>query len=129
MGLLDCPSLTCVDLSDNYIEDPAVLEEVFMKMPNLGVLYLTNNPVTKRIRDYRKTIIAKLPELKYLDDRPVFEDDRRYAEAFVRGGLAEEREERTKYKKEKDEKHWRNHDAFNEMIRKAKEEKQKALEL
>ncbi len=39
-------------------------------------------------------MIAKLPELKYLDDRPVFVDDRRNAEAFSRGGFEEERKER-----------------------------------
>jgi len=39
-------------------------------------------------------MIAKLPDLKYLDDRPVFVDDRRNAEAFARGGLEEERQER-----------------------------------
>jgi len=29
--------------------------------------------------------------LKFLDDKPVFEDERRYAEAWARGGLEEER--------------------------------------
>jgi dynein assembly factor 1 len=38
-----------------------------------------------------------------LDDRPVFDEDRRYAEAFSRGGIAEERKEREEVKKEKDE--------------------------
>ena len=39
-GLLECPSLSNVDLQDNHIEDEACLELVFEKMPNLLVLYL-----------------------------------------------------------------------------------------
>jgi dynein assembly factor 1 len=73
-------------------------------------------------------LIAKIPTLKYLDDRPVFDDDRRYAEAFARGGLEEERRERDVLKKEKDDAHWKNHEAFREMIKKAREEKLKADE-
>jgi len=45
--------------------------------------------------------------LKYLDDIPVFEDERRYCEvyqnfikAFARGGIEAEREERKLYKRE-----------------------------
>lgn len=94
IGLLECPSLTVVDLSDNFIEDPEVLPQVFEKMPNLAVLYLNGNGVTKNIRNYRKTLISRIPTLKYLDDRPVFPEDRRAAEAFARGGLEEERKER-----------------------------------
>lgn len=45
-------------------------------------------------------MIHKLPTLKYLDDRPVFEDERRYVAAFFRGGIEEERNERKLYKKE-----------------------------
>jgi len=63
-------------------------------MPNLKVLYLQGNEVTNKIKNYRKTMIARIPTLKYLDDRPVFEDDRRNSEAFHRGGLDEERKER-----------------------------------
>jgi dynein assembly factor 1 len=40
LGLLERPSLTCVDLSNNYIDDPQILEEVLMKMPKIAVLYL-----------------------------------------------------------------------------------------
>ena len=67
-------------------------------MPKLAVLYLQGNPVTKKIKNYRKTLIARIPTLKYLDDRPVFDEDRRYAEAFAVGGLEEERKEREKFK-------------------------------
>ena len=63
-------------------------------MPNLKVLYMQGNGCVNKIKNYRKTMIDKLPQLKYLDDRPVFADDRRNAEAFARGGLEEERKER-----------------------------------
>lgn len=39
-GLLECPSITTLDLQSNKIEDPAILEEIFMNMPNLKVVYL-----------------------------------------------------------------------------------------
>ena len=69
-------------------------------MPNLGVLYMQNNPVCKKIKNYRKNVINTIPGLKYLDDRPIFEDEKRYVTAFFRGGIQEEREERKRYKKE-----------------------------
>jgi dynein assembly factor 1 len=68
-------------------------------------------------------IIAKIPTLKFVDDRPVFPEDRRRAEAYARGGIEEERKEMKKIKEEKDAKHWANHDAFLLMVNKAKEEK------
>ena len=40
IGLLDCPSLSVVDLSDNFFEDPEILPQVLEKMPKLAVLYL-----------------------------------------------------------------------------------------
>lgn len=39
-GLLECPTLTCLDLSENYLDDPEILPEIFEKMPKLAVLYL-----------------------------------------------------------------------------------------
>lgn len=97
-GLLECPTLACVDLSENDLSDPAILEEVFYKMPNLRVLYLQGNPVCKKIDHYRKKIITAIPDLRYLDDRPVFEEDRRRAEAWSRGGMEEERAEMKRIK-------------------------------
>jgi len=40
-----------------------------------------------------------------LDDRPVFDDERRFCEAWKRGGIEAEREERKLYKKEQAEAH------------------------
>ena len=95
-------------------------------MPNLKVLYLMNNPCTGKIKNYRKTVISKLPNLKYLDDRPVFADDRRNAEAFSRGGLEEERKERALIQEEKRKKDEYNRKTFADMIKKARQEKKDA---
>lgn len=69
-------------------------------------------------------MIIRLKGLKYLDDRPVFPEERRFCEAFARGGLEEERKERALYKKEKEEEHMRNHMQFREMIMRAREERE-----
>ena len=92
-------------------------------MPNLKVLYLQNNGVIGKIRNYRKTVISKLPNLKYLDDRPVFDDDRRNAEAFARGGMEEERAERARIAEEKKARDDYNRLSFKEMIARARAEK------
>ena len=125
MGLLECPSLVCLDIQNNRVADAEVMEEVIMKMPNLKVLYMQKNEISKGklIPSYRKTVIAKLPNLKYLDDRPVFVEDRRHAEAWYRGGIEEERAERAKIKQEEADRHFKNHQAFKEMMRKAREDR------
>jgi dynein assembly factor 1 len=130
-GLLECPSIAVLDISENRIEDENILGEVFEKMPNLGVLYTQGNNFCKKIPHYRKTMIAKLTQLKYLDDRPVFPEDRRFAEAFQKGGLEAERLERAAFKKEEEDKHLKNHLAFKDMIdgyKKQHEEERKLKE-
>jgi len=97
-GLLECPTLSCIDISENNINDPAILEEVIYKMRDLTVLYMQGNPVCRKIDYYRKKIISDIPNLRYLDDRPVFEEDRRRAEAWRRGGMEEERAEMKRIK-------------------------------
>lgn len=99
-GLLDCPSIACLDISENFLDDPAIVDEILVKMPNLGVLYSQGNDFQKKISSYRKMIIAKIPTLKFVDDRPVFPEDRRRAEAYARGGIEEERKEMKLIKEE-----------------------------
>ncbi|KAM3188157.1 hypothetical protein ACTXT7_000821 [Hymenolepis weldensis] len=88
--LRECKSLTIVDLQQNRISDPGVLEKIFVQMPNLRVLYNQGNPFIKEVKYYRKNFINQCKELTYLDDRPVFPKDRACAEAFYRGGAEEE---------------------------------------
>lgn len=81
-ALADLPSLTTLDLSDNRLEDgPAVLELV-ASLPSLAVLYLHGNPAVKGIPHYRRTLVARCRGLTYLDDRPVFPEERERCEAW-----------------------------------------------
>lgn len=101
-----------------------------MKMPNIAVVYLQNNDFTKKISHYRKSIISRIPGIKYIDDKPVFEDENRYALAWARGGMDEERKERAAYKQEKDDLQKKQHEDFRMMMERAREagkrEKQRA---
>lgn len=116
-------TISTLDLQDNKIWDPDILPEVFTRMADLRVLYLKGNPCAKKIPNYRKGITAVCQNLKYLDDRPVFPEDRRAADAFNRGGLEEERAERRRIKEEENSKHERNMKAFQEMIESVRREK------
>lgn len=122
-------NISCLDLQDNRIWDADVLPEVFMRMPELRVLYLKGNPCQRKIPNYRKSTTVYVPTLTYLDDRPVFPDDRRAAEAFNRGGLEEERAERRRIREESNAKHEQNMRAFSEMVESAKREKRERTEM
>lgn len=120
--LLQMPSLQTIDLQGNYLGDPAVVN-VFAQLPALRVLYLQGNPVVRKIKHFRKTIVSKC---RHLDDRPVFEDERRRTDAWSAvleaGGTLDqaheaERQELFLIRKEKDERDERNFKAFEEMMK------------
>lgn len=122
------PSLQTVDFQHNHLNDPAIVE-ILAQMPDLRVVYLLGNPVVKEIKHYRKAIISKCPSLKYLDDRPIFDEERRrvtaWAKMFETQGLdaanEAERVEIKLIKREKDELDERNFKAFEELMRRGQE--------
>ena len=117
--LRECPSLTCLDLQENKLDDAAVLD-VLADLPALAVLYLQGNPCVRKIRFYRKHVIGRLPQLKFLDDRPVFPDERARCDVWYRVWIAEgeaaaaaaERAEIERLAREKSEHEERNFQAF-----------------
>ncbi|KAJ3201479.1 Dynein assembly factor 1, axonemal [Entophlyctis luteolus] len=117
--LAQCQSLGVLDMSFNHLDDPAIVE-VFEKMGELTVLNIMSNPVIPKIANYRRTMVARLKKLAYLDDRPVFENERLATEAWAVGGMEAEREERMRQKDEERKAHDRN---FEEAARLKRAEK------
>lgn len=67
-------------------------------------------------------MIAAMPNLEYLDDRPVTDDERRRAEAYKTGHVNAEKAEMEKIKEERNYK-WKAHkQEFMDLINKAKED-------
>lgn len=54
--------------------------------------------------------------MKYLDDQPVFEKERRLAVSFISGGMEAERVERQKIKDEEETQSARHHAEFQNLI-------------
>lgn len=55
---------------------------IFFKLKGLTCLYLKSTPLNRGMKNYRKKLIAGLLRLKFLDDRPVQEEDHRLAEGI-----------------------------------------------
>lgn len=120
--LTECKHLSVLDLSQNYLSDPAILD-VLEKMPCLKVLYLKGNPLVKTLKNFRKTVISRCKQLTYLDDRPIFEDERRTADAWGNGGTDAEKKERDVISEEKKRKEREQFEWFGSILEKARKEK------
>ncbi|KAJ3218509.1 Dynein assembly factor 1, axonemal [Dinochytrium kinnereticum] len=117
-----CPQLSILDLSHNKIDDAEVID-VFADMPELTVLNLMHNPVISKIKNYRKTMIARVKKLTYLDDRPVFDSERLTAEAWYAGGIEAERAERQRQKDVERAEFDKNYEAFKRLQERGKEKR------
>jgi len=133
------PTLAVLDLQQNRIgsqldgeqQQTAAADEQFdalmallASLPQLRVLYLLGNPLLSRLSNYRKRTLAALPNLTYLDERPVFEEERRMVAAWHRGGVEEERSEKGRMRVEEREKERRQWELFDKLVNDATSEKE-----
>ena len=101
--LLELKSLSLLDIqNNNFTDNSDELLSLLNKMENLKVLYLKGNELCRSIPNYRRTIIIKLIHLTYLDDKPIKQEDRVGAIAYLKGGYEAEKEARLKFREEID---------------------------
>lgn len=110
-GLAEVPSVVSLDLSYNTINDVEHIFSTLTQMNNLGCLYLKNNGCIRQISNYRKMLVAKIPSLKHLDEKTVYEVERLGSEAWFLHGKDAEMQVRKKYYDQKDQE---NHNSFRE---------------
>ncbi|KAH8091085.1 dynein associated LRR protein [Aureococcus anophagefferens] len=90
-GLEACTKLQTLNVGFNNI-GPEAFEIEHVLLPALSTLDVQANGLADgegELRNYRKRMISEIKTLRYLDDRPVFEDERRRCEAWAglrRGG-------------------------------------------
>lgn len=82
-------------------EDALALVRFFQRLPLVSVIYMQGNGLSHRLRSYRRNMILHLSALTYLDERPVFPEERRVVEAWGRGGEDAEAAERAAIREEK----------------------------
>ena len=120
------PNLHALDIQSNKIDDdPEAILKILEACPELRVVYLKGNDVVKKISHYRKTLVSRCKNLRYLDDRPVFEDERRRCNVWgkvyaasgdVNAANEAEREEIANIRREKKEREERAFLQFEEMV-------------
>jgi hypothetical protein len=127
-----------LDIQSNRINDVDIVD-ILAQLPNLKVLYLQGNEVVKHVKQYRKTLVYRCRKLKYLDDRPVFDDERRRVEAWgkaleasngdMKAAQEAERDEMDAIRREKKERDEKNFLYFEQMMidgrRKRREEEER----
>lgn len=88
---LSFPALTSLDIAYNQVPRLEMVEQALAEMSTtLATLVLQGNPAqrcaSKSNSHYRKRMIHFFRSLRFLDEYPVFAEERRVAEAFTTGG-------------------------------------------
>ena len=95
--LTECKKVKTVMIGHNELDGDDILSAI-AAIPKLAVLDLQGNPFVKATRHYRKTLITQVPNLTYLDDRPIFDGERVAAEAWAVGGRDAEAKARAAFR-------------------------------
>ncbi|KAG7388288.1 Peroxisomal membrane signal receptor PTS1 [Phytophthora pseudosyringae] len=125
--LAQCPLLNNIDISHNLIEDPGTLT-VLKAVRMLKALRVTGNPVVSSTRSFRKTYIAALPHLSFLD-RPIFPIERASVTAWQSGGVEAEREAKRAFVNRENEERRSSLQEFRDWQAQVRERRIKELEL
>ncbi|CAD7925876.1 unnamed protein product [Amoebophrya sp. A120] len=124
--------LVSIDVSANYIEEEDPLVEFFVdgeekRFKNVDCIFLQSNPSVRRIKNYRRRLVAGLPRLKFLDTKQVTEVERVGVQGWLEDGPeGEQTAKRGYYMKEREEKQ-RDLERFRKVQEQANKKLQKQL--
>eukprot|EP00758_Cryptobia_borreli_P006837 Tbor_TRINITY_DN5210_c2_g1::TRINITY_DN5210_c2_g1_i2::g.16217::m.16217/K19750/DNAAF1, LRRC50, ODA7; dynein assembly factor 1, axonemal len=147
LSLVQLKNLTVIDISHNNIGDSHDLNDdvitevesdeqvksnpktnaelnndlkVLVQIENLLSLLMHGNEITKNVPYYRRRVIGEIKSLKYLDEYPIFEDERRACDAFMLGGLEAERAERKRIQEEKEQERKMQAKYFSDLVERSR---------
>lgn len=96
--------LSNIDVSHNLLDAiDGVIEFWSGLAASIRLLRYQANPGVRSIEHYRKRLINALPQLSYLDERPVFPVERRSSKAWAEGGTEAMHEAKREYAKERNQ--------------------------
>lgn len=75
--------MTSIDLSDNKIKAD---DRLFDLIQQAKCLYLMGNPLIREVNHYRRTLVARMKNLMYLDQRTVDREEKIMADAWLAEG-------------------------------------------
>jgi dynein assembly factor 1 len=99
-ALASTAQLTVLDLSHNQLHDADITRSMLRQLPLLASLMLHGNDFVRDAKNYREEIVTEHAGLRFLDEYPVFDDERRCCVAFMRGGEAGRKAERDAIRQE-----------------------------
>ena len=99
--LQTCLKLNNVDLTNNRLEANDAFYSIIAAIPSLLTISVNGNELTK-LPSFRKKLIVANPKLGYID-RPVDDQERFFAIAFVSGGAEAETNARAEWKQRQEE--------------------------
>ncbi|XP_045036940.1 dynein axonemal assembly factor 1-like isoform X2 [Daphnia magna] len=97
-SLARCKTLSTLDLSRNMLKDSQTMLKLLIRIRQLSVLYLHGNPLVRNFESYRAEITTHCINLKFLDDKPIRENDRFCAKAWMKTGMQGMKEEKIRQK-------------------------------
>jgi len=86
--LREIKALSNIDVSHNQILTSEGVIEFWTSVPSqIKLLRYHGNPAVRDIKDYRKNFVNALPQLGFLDERPINSDERKCCAAWAKGGM------------------------------------------
>jgi len=86
--LREVKALSNIDVSHNQIVASEGVIEFWTSLPSqIRLLRYHGNPGVRHIKNYRKHFVNALPQLGFLDERPINSNERKCCAAWAKGGM------------------------------------------